>query len=82
MINEERHLREEVGDDLHSCFKEWCRGFWAARCQMGAAGIKKRKLRAKTTKTWALTVSNRSDGVEITNVAQRHCHCKNNSQKR
>ena len=43
MINEEGHLREEVGDDLHSGFEEWSRGFWAALCQMAAAGIKKRK---------------------------------------
>ena len=28
MINEEGHLRAEVGDDLG------VRGFWAARCQM------------------------------------------------
>ena len=45
MINEEGHLREEVGDDLGAGMAEWVRGFWAARCQMAAAGIKKRKKR-------------------------------------
>ena len=45
MINEEAHLRAEVGDDLSQGFEEWSRGFWAARCQMAAAGIKKRKRR-------------------------------------
>ena len=45
MINEEGHLRAEIGDDLSKGFDEWERGFWAARCQMAAAGIKKRKKR-------------------------------------
>ena len=45
MINEEGHLREEVGDDLGDKMAEWVRGFWAARCQMAPAGIKKRKRR-------------------------------------
>ena len=45
MINEEGHLRSEVGDDLSKGFDEWERGFWAARCQMAAAGIKKRRKR-------------------------------------
>ena len=45
MINEEGHLREEVGDDLGEKMAEWVRRFWAARCQMAAAGIKKRKRR-------------------------------------
>jgi hypothetical protein len=45
MINEEGHLREEVGDDLGEKMREWVRGFWAARCQIAAAGIKKRKRR-------------------------------------
>jgi hypothetical protein len=41
MINEEGHLQEEVGDDLGAGMAEWVRGFWAARCQMAAAGINK-----------------------------------------
>ena len=45
MINEEGHLRADIGDDLSKGFDEWERGFWAARCQMAAAGIKKRKNR-------------------------------------
>ena len=45
VINEEGHLREEVGDDLGEGMAECVRGFWAARCQMAAAGIKKRKRR-------------------------------------
>jgi hypothetical protein len=45
MINEEGHLREEVGDDLGEEMAERVRGFWAARCQMAAAGIKNRKRR-------------------------------------
>ena len=45
MIIEEGHLRTEIGDDLSKGFDEWERGFWAARCQMAAAGIKKRKKR-------------------------------------
>ena len=45
MIIEEGQLRTEIGDDLPKGFDEWERGFWAARCQMAAAGIKKRKKR-------------------------------------
>ena len=45
MINEEGHLRTEIGDDRSKGFDEWERGFWAARCQMAAAGIRKRKKR-------------------------------------
>jgi hypothetical protein len=36
---------------------------------------------AQETQRFAV-ISNRSHCVEITNVAQRHCDCKNNSQKR
>ena len=31
--------------DLGAGMAEWVRGFWAARCQMAAAGIKRRKKR-------------------------------------
>jgi hypothetical protein len=43
VIKEERQLRQEVADDLGSGFAEWTRGFWAARSQMAAAGIKNRR---------------------------------------
>jgi hypothetical protein len=45
VIADEYALRTEIGEDLGSKFAEWVRGFWAARCQMAAAGIKKRKKR-------------------------------------
>jgi hypothetical protein len=45
VIADEHALRTEIGEDLGSNFEEWVRGFWAARCQMVAAGIKKRKKR-------------------------------------
>ena len=41
VIEQEFLLRVEVDDDLGKGFEEWSRGFWAARCQMAAAGIKK-----------------------------------------
>jgi hypothetical protein len=45
VIEEEEQLRKEVGDDLRSGFAEWQRGFSAARSQLLAAGIKRRKIR-------------------------------------
>jgi hypothetical protein len=33
VLEEERALREEVGDDLEIGWAEFQRGFWAARCQ-------------------------------------------------
>jgi hypothetical protein len=45
VIEEEEQLRREVGDDLRSGFAEWQRGFAAARSQLDAAGIKRRKRR-------------------------------------
>jgi hypothetical protein len=45
IIEEEEQLRREISDDLGSGFFEWTRGFWAARSQMAAAGIKRRKRR-------------------------------------
>ena len=45
VIADEHALRTEIGEELGSNFKEWVRGFWAARCQMASAGIKKRKKR-------------------------------------
>jgi hypothetical protein len=41
VIEEEKHLRKEVGVDLGSGFAEWQRGLRAARSQMAAAGIRK-----------------------------------------
>ena len=41
VIADEHALRTE----MESNFEEWLRGFWAAGCQMAAAGIKKRRKR-------------------------------------
>ena len=38
-------LRDRDRGGTGSNFEEWVRGFWAARCQMASAGIKKRKKR-------------------------------------
>lgn len=48
VINEEFHLRVEVGDDLCEGFDEWKRGFWGARSQCILFVSKRRKMvRAK-----------------------------------
>jgi hypothetical protein len=43
VIEEEFSLRDEIGDDLGDGALEWVRGFWAARSQLAAAGVKKQR---------------------------------------
>lgn len=45
IIEEEHALRKKVNGDRQNGFAEWKRGFWAARSQMVAAGIRKRRIR-------------------------------------
>ena len=47
IIEEEHALRKKVNGDRQNGFAEWKRGFWAARSQMVAAGIRKRRIRPR-----------------------------------
>jgi len=43
VIADEYALRKETKDALDSNFEEWKRGFWAARSQLIAAGIRRKR---------------------------------------
>ena len=47
VLKHEYRLRVEVNDDRKTGFEEWKRGFWAARSQLVAAGIRRRLKRIK-----------------------------------